>query len=260
VLLGDPDALSILPAYAAADLPLFEGVQLLFNRMGGLLTGLGRRSAERGPRAARYLENQTMKALMALGDWHLIRARAYDVSYRRRHERFSWLAPGMGVTGDQRDAIGVAYQFKIHPESVTTADLDGLARETVRWMVEAAIDGVAAITGRPVKTASEAALAYYEATTADPRAVDADNAFSIRTLAGDDVVQVAAPPAGSVRQTIYASIPLVASAWTGDREGFAVATERLATCLTPPWPADLTPGNWEVVRGRLAHAWLTLVH
>jgi hypothetical protein len=260
MLLGDPEALATLPAYAAADLPLFEGVQLLFNRMGGLLTGLGRRSAERGPRAARYLENQTMKALMALGDWHLIRARAYDVSYRKRHERFSWLAAGLGVAADQRDAIGAAYQFKIHPESVAAADLDALARETVRWMVEAAIDGVAAITGRPVKTASEAAAAYYEATTSDPRAVDADNAFSIRTLAGDDVVQVAAPPTGSVRQTIYASIPLVASAWTGDREGFAVATERLASCLTPPWPTDLTPGNWEVVRGRLAHAWLTLVH
>ena len=260
VLLGDAGIFETLPAFAAADIPIFEGVQLLFNRLGGLLTGLGCEAKRRGPRAHRYLVNQTMKALIALGDWHLLRHCAYDVSYARRQARFTWLASGLGISAPQRDAIHTAYQFKLYPDSVTTGDVDTLAREAARWLVEATVAGVSQLTGRSIATPSEAASAYYSMTTRDRRAVAADNAFSSRTLASDGIVRVVDTPDASVRQTIYASIPLIAAAWTGDGEGFRVATSRLSECLTPPWPDDFTPANWEVVRGRLAHAWLTLVH
>jgi hypothetical protein len=259
VLLGQPDALAALPPIAAADIPLFEGVQLLFNRLGGLLTGLGRDGA-RGPRAERYLVNQTMKALMALGDWQLLRARAYDASYRTREIRFTWLSPGLQLPDGQAEAIAMAYQFKLYPESVALGDITMLARATADWLVQATVLAISEMTGRPMTTPSDAAAAYYEATTADAAAVAHDNAFSSRTLDGDAIVQVHQRPDASVRQTIYASIPLIASAWIGDREGFTVATQRLSACLTPPWPSDLTPANWEVVRQRLAHAWLSLVH
>ena len=259
-LVGDRTPLDALPPFAAGDLPRFEGVQLLFNRLAGLLTGLGGNDAGRGALAHRYLVNQTMKALLALGDWHLIRIRAYDASYRRRQQRFSWLASGLGVTAEQRDAIDLGYQFKLYPESVRVPDVDRLAKQAIDWLLDAAVRGVAEVTGRRVTSPREAADAYYTLTTADRSAVSADNVFSARTLATDTIVQVTGAPEASVRQTIYASIPLVAAAWTGDEDGFATASSRLARCLTPPWPSTLTPANWEIVRGRLAHAWLTLVH
>jgi hypothetical protein len=258
ILIGRPDTFDLLPPMTAAEIPPLDGMHLVFNRLGGLLSGLGS-VPPRGPRAERYLVSQTMKALMALGDWHLLRAQAYDVSYRKRQERFTWLSPGLQLPDGQSDAIATAYQFKLYPDSVRVPDVIGLARDAADWLVAASIRGMSDITGDPMATAADAAAAYYDLTTGDAAAVAHDNARSERTLAGDEVVQVQAPAAASVRQTIYAAIPLVASAWIGDAVGFRIAVDRLSACLTPPWPGDLTPANWELVRGRLAHAWLRLV-
>ena len=120
VLWGDPAVLETLPRYAAGDLAPMECIQLLMNRMAGLLTGL------RGPFTApavlgaeerRYLRTQTMKALMALGDGYLLGWQAYACSYQTRLERLTWLAPGARLDADQLGAIQAAYEFKLHPDA-----------------------------------------------------------------------------------------------------------------------------------------------
>lgn len=255
VLWGDAGILDALPRFAAADIPPFEGLQLLFNRLAGLLTGLG------GQKADQYLTNQSQKALIALGDWHLLGAGAYDSSYRRRRERLRWLGHGLGLSVLQRDAIDRAYAWKVHPDEVDTRDAAADARATAAWLVDATVAAAGPVTRLPCTTPVEAAAAYYLATTGDQAWVRSDNAFAADTLgAAAAATTVAARPDGSVRQHIYASLLLVGAAVRGDARAFADAGRRLRGCLTGAWPAELTPENWELVRRQLAGAWLALVH
>jgi hypothetical protein len=262
IIHGASDVLNGLADMSAADIPESDGLQLLYNRLGGILTGLkaphdagGRLTQhERG-----YLTNQIMKARIALGDWRLVRARAYDVSYRKRRERFLWLAPGLSVAGRERDAILAGYDFKLHPERSAMDNPGAAAVEAANWLVAAIIDATGAMTRRPVETPADASALYREIMRVADDVVRRDNEHAIRQLQGNAHVQVRPDASEWVRSAIYASFPLVAVAASGDDEAFGRACERLDTCLTPPWPRPLTPDNWEVVRSRLSHAWLALV-
>ncbi len=254
VLWGPPDLLTTLPRFAAADIPLFEGLLLLYSRLGGLLSGLGR------PRATdAYLRNQIMKGRMALGDWHLIRARAYDTSYATRRERFGWLAGGLALDADERRAIIDGYTFKLHPDDVATSDLDASARATMRWLTSAIVSATSEVSRRPVLTPADAADRFGHLLAQDERARGADNRAATHALAGRDGAQVLVHPMGSVRHAIYAAFPLLAAALDGDAAAFAHAGDRLEGCLTAPWPRQLTTDHWNQVRQRATEAWLALV-
>lgn len=260
VLWGDPELLEELPRFAGADIPPVEGLQLLYNRLGGLLTGLhwpGRTSG-RGS-VDGYLLNQVMKARIALGDWRLLRHGAYDVSYRKRHERFAWLAPSFALGDDERTGILEGYLYKIHPDRVTVGDLPASAMQTAAWLVAAIVNATGDLTRRPVEDATDAAGLYRDILNVGRDAVGADNAHAASRLQGDALVRVRPDTSEWVRSAIYASFPLVARAAAGDERAFANACDRLDECLTPPWPRELTPDNWEIVRRRVAHAWLALV-
>jgi hypothetical protein len=254
VLWGPPDLLATLPRFAAADIPLFEGLLLLYNRLGGLLSGLGQ---PRGTDA--YLRNQIMKGRMALGDWHLIRARAYDASYATRRERFSWLAGGLALDADGRRAVADGYTFKLDPDLAHIEDLDAAARETMRWLTSAIVSATQQISRRPVVTAADAADRFGSLLGQDDGARCADNRAAADALAGRDGAHVLARPSGSVRHAIYAAFPLLASALDGDAGAFAHAADRLESCLTAPWPRELTANHWNQVRQRATDAWLALV-
>ncbi|MEO8070457.1 MAG: hypothetical protein ABI652_03575, partial [Acidobacteriota bacterium] len=262
VLFGDPDLAAALPRYAAADIPIDEGLQLICNRLGGLLTAIGWPSPDRAltENEQRYLANQTMKGLIGLGDWHLLKVRAHDVSYQTRQERFRWLAAGLGVPQEQRLVIDEAYRLKLRPDEAGAALLASRASDAAEWLVQAAIAATAVISRRTVVTPTDAAKAYCEITARDEGVVRQDNSFAARVFATDAIVQVRPAAMSSVRQAIYTSLPLIAAAARGDEDAFADAGTRLGECLTPPWPVELTPRNWEVTRQRLSHAWLTLVH
>ena len=260
LLWGNPGILEQLPRFAAADLPLFEGLLLLYNRLGGLLTGLGWPHDREHESGRSYLLNQTMKALMALGDWHLIRHRAYDVSYRTRAERFSWLASGLEMTEDQVGAIRRGYLFKLHPDRVAIHDLPHLATRTLRGLIDTIIDATSQVTRRAVGSVDEAALLFADLMSGSPTEIEGDNAFARGQLEDDAIVRVLPLPKAPVRATIYGVFPEIAAARLGDSAAFRRACERLEACLTPPWPRDLSTDNWELVRGRVAHAWLALVH
>jgi hypothetical protein len=261
ILHGPEDALDSLPEMAAADIPDLDGLQLLYNRLGGILTGL-KSPDETGamtPRERGYLVNQVMKARIALGDWRLVRARAYDVSYRKRRERFDWLASGMLVGAAERHAILEGYDFKLQPERVDLHDLSAAAAQAAAWLVSAIVRATAELTRRPVGTAAEAAALYRDIMSAADSAVRRDNEYASRQLRSNAHVRVRSNVSDWVRSAIYGSFPLVAAAAAGDGDAFVRACDRLDACLTPPWPRTLTPANWELVRRRLSHAWLALV-
>jgi hypothetical protein len=254
VLWGPADLLDTLPRFAAADIPLIEGLLLLYNRLGGLLSGLGR------PRATDvYLQNQIVKGRLALGDWFLLRARAYDASYATRGERFSWLAGSLALSGDERRAVIDAYTFKLHPDRAPIRNLDAAARDTMRWLTSAIVAATAEISRRPVQTAADAADWFGSLLAQDEHARGADNRAATSALAGRASAQVLARPAGSVRHAIYAAFPLLAAALDGDATAFATAGDRLERCLTAPWPRELTADHWNEVRQRTTEAWLALV-
>jgi len=262
VLWGPPDALSALPAYAATDVHPIEAVLLLMNRMAGLLTGLRGPFTAPSPLGAeerRYLRNQTMKALMALGDAPLILHGAYACSYRTRLERLTWLAPGLGLDADRLAAIQDAYAFKLHPTRAQSGDLLDLAARASKWLLDAFIDATARVVPGRVAGAPDAARAYYDLMTSNSGVISADNVWCLDALARA-AVPARQEPSGSIRQSIYAALPLLLAASHGDGLAFDAALDRLDHCLMPPWPTGLTAANWDAARQRTAHAWLTLVH
>jgi hypothetical protein len=254
VLWGPPDLLATLPRFAAADIPLFEGLLLLYNRLGGLLSALGQ------PRATpAYLRNQIMKGRMALGDWHLLRARAYDVSYATRRERFSWLAGGLPLDAESRQAVTDGYTFKLEPDLVHIDDLDAAAHQAMRWLTSTIVSATGQISRRPVVSTADAADRFGTLLGQDDGARCADNKAAADALAARDGAHVLAQPKGSVRHAIYAAFPLLASALDGDAAALAHAAGRLEGCLTAPWPRELTADHWNQVRRRATDAWLALV-
>jgi hypothetical protein len=262
VLWGPADVLAALPPYAAIDMPPIEAVLLLMNRMAGLITGLRgpfTSPSPLGPDERRYLRNQTMKALMALGDAPLMLHGAYACSYQTRLERLTWLASGLGLEPAQLAAIQDAYAFKLHPTPLHSGDLVALAARTSRWLLDAFTAATARIAPGRITDALGAARAYYDLMTSNSGAVSADNHWCLEMLARGDV-PARPQPSGSVRQSIYAALPLLLAASHGDRTAFDAALDRLDDCLTPPWPSGLTAANWDAARQRTAHAWLTLVH
>jgi hypothetical protein len=262
VIWGDESALDVLPAFAAGDVPLFEGVQLLFNRLAGVLTALPwpGTPAPEGETDRRYLINQVMKALMALGDWHLLRHRAYACSYAVRATRVAWLADGWALPADQRAAIEMAYAYKLHPDDVSVPSPVTLGHQTAAWLVSAIVRAVETVTHRPIRDVVDAADAYYAATTINRASVDADNAFARDTLADRAETRVRENGDRSVRQTIYASFPRLAAAAAGDAAAFAATARDLQQCFTETWPAELDAEAWDRTRRRVSDIWLTLVH
>jgi hypothetical protein len=242
VLMGREDVLEALPAFGATDIPVFEGVQLLCNRIAGLLTGLRGRFLAGGtptPDERRYLTNQHMKALMALGDWCLIRAGGYDTSYRTRLTRFTWLAPGLGLAPALVHAVQGAYEFKLRPEYGAADDTVGAVFECAPWLLDALETAVGLFVRHDASLPLECAMARY---------------YSATVGASED-------PAVLARQSIYAAIPLLfAAAARRDDRLLAGAIARLPPSLQVPDAAAFTPETWEAVRDVTASAWLSLVH
>ncbi len=263
VLWGDPDALEALPAFAAGEVPTGDGLQLLLNRLAGLLTIVDWPGSPLpdAPTRRRYLVNQVMKSLMAIGDWHLIRLQAYACSYATRRDRMHWLGGALGLHADLLAAVRRAYEYKLHPDEADLADLPALVWRTITWLTDTAASAIATVAGRPVTTAIDAAEAYYLLAQPPADHLEADNAWVRETLRDEADAALLPCPAGSIRQHIYASMPLLSTAAAiGDAGAFAEASRRLSGCFAGAWPADLTPAHWQASRERLGRIWLTLVH
>jgi len=88
VIYGNADILDRLPNYSPEDIPLWEGIRLLFNRTAGILSGFSLEHFHRDLTSAetQYMTNQVNKALTACGDALILLQKRYHYLYQRRQE------------------------------------------------------------------------------------------------------------------------------------------------------------------------------
>lgn len=208
VIHGDVAVCERLPAYAPADIPLSEGLQLLFNRSAGLLSTwlevVPQRAARSRP-GAPYIRTQVAKALVAIGDWHLLQWKAYDASYRIRRQRFRWLAPGAGLPEPLLTAVLSGYDVKLDEPDATV-----LPRETTAaLLLDTLRAAVGQVTHRPAGTLAHSMDAYTTEGAASWPQVEVDNANLAIRLA---TLGPIAATHTSIRHQIYASIAMLLDA------------------------------------------------
>jgi hypothetical protein len=256
VLRGDPGVLDAIPQWAPAEMPREEALTLLLNRTAGLLSGLDV-DVEKDALAAsdpRYLRNQITKALVAVGDWHLVRWGAYDSSYRVRAQRFAELAEGALLDASLAGDVQAAYRRKLRPDysGDPVADLPSCSSALVDHITAA----ITTVIDRRATCPRRAALAY--ARPVDDPAVDADNR---RLRARPPVARIArqhTAPGVSLRRVLYAGLPLLARAAHDGPESVDEALEVLEPAF------DLRHGSgwgcWNRTRAVVIDAWFAMVH
>jgi hypothetical protein len=266
VIAGDPSVLDRIPAHTAADLPVYESVKLLLNRTAGLLSGLrGRFLAGEAPTAAegRYLTNQIVKCLMAIGDSHLVRWQAYDSSYRTRRERFGWLARGAGLDAGLAAQVCRAYEFKCQPDYDTVGDWRAAVRELQPHLEARLLQAVNQLTEGHATRLPEAMTAYLAQLSGSAEQVRVENARSLQAPGLAGLLQPGCRPVVSLQHLVYSVLPaLLAAAFRPERvvdRGHPVRLALESTFLLPPETGSATD-DWEQLRSRVIQAWFAVCH
>jgi hypothetical protein len=167
VLWGDYKVLESLPAYKPEDIPLWEGMKLLFNRMAGLLSGFV--AGGRHPSTEReylYVRNQLVKAGVACGDALVLLYDRYHHLYSKRQNRFRKLAERGRLNFLEKSAVEMvneAYTQKLNPNNQLDLDLwDWLAALLPHYELTF-LHVMAAYTTREVGNVSDAVRYYLQA-------------------------------------------------------------------------------------------------
>ena len=220
LLSGPAEVLARMPVIPAGDIPSEDGLRLLLNRIGGLLSGMDASmfgGQPPGERATRYLCNQVVKALVAVGDVHLIEWHAYDPSYRVRRDRFVSLAEGAGVEPAVTAAVDVAYGLKVQPDYSQIPD-------PVRAAIDAAplmLRTLERVAGQAWQAPVHTVEAVITGLTGDTGAwIGADNARLLAREAIGRLAGRAIADGRSIRHTLYAALTVL-----------------LAVNRIPPFPA-----------------------
>jgi hypothetical protein len=258
VLRGAPDVLEKMPIVPAAEISMHDALILLINRTAGVLSGLSAHLLSGGAadeRARRYLFNQIVKALVAVGDTYLVEWHAYDASYRARRERFACLAPGAGVLDDVRDAVDAAYRLKVVPDYDELPNPANAALAASPLVLDRLRRVAGTTLGKSFNDLQQATDALYGV---GGDWIAADNA---RLVARPDIARVLAPGAAerSIRQALYAAMPSLLAATT--RPGF---DPRQPADDVTAWLSEtlrLERGSsWEMVRTSVVSVWLMMNH
>ncbi len=265
VIYGNKSLLDRLPQYAPADIPVFEAVQLLLNRTAGILTGFRCHFDSASDMTAQqksYLANQISKALMAIGDWHLIRWKAYDTSYQIRMHRFESLARADGLPPDLISRVCCGYRFKLSADYSLFPDVVKTIRELYYDMQSPIIDSCTVLTGRPAVDILSVMENFLQFMSGNANC-QADNSYcsnlrELKPFLRDD-------RAGdiSVRYLIYSVLPLLLGAvLDSNRQSdlFFETIARLQLCFVVPPPGMLDTASWEELRARVINWWFALIH
>lgn len=265
VVAGDPRVLDRVPAYASADIPVFEMLRLMLNRTAGLLSGL-RGEFLQGvvptPDQQRYLANQVTKLLIAIGDWYLWQWRGYDCSYARRRRRFAALALGAGLPAELRARIDAAYAFKCEPDyagaAFGLADIAELQPHLETALI-AALNQFAEIRARTLEVGI---TGFVEAASSDRAAVQSLNAAARQHPRIRDDFREGTLPEVAVRDLTFGCLPLlVQSAFSAlPGAGFAAARQLLGRAYRVPAEESHSPAAWERLRELAVRSWFALVH
>jgi hypothetical protein len=201
VLFGHAELLDRIPRFTSKQLPPWEGVQLLLNRMAGLLSGFALRGEPSSlePVGLQYFRNQVVKALLACGDALIVQEGAYRHRYAERREvlrlwdRDGKLPPWLGRKAVAR--IDQAYGEKLAPGSAPWPDDVGLMVEFLPTLERVFLRCLSRYLSREVSSLASAADAYLDTHRLGRLA---------RALA------VLRPVAGvPQRHVVYASLPLI---------------------------------------------------
>jgi hypothetical protein len=232
---------------------------LLINRIGGLLSGSSEpvlRSASLDSRNLRYLVNQVVKALVAVGDSHLVEWHAYDASYLGRRERFSCLAPGAGIADTVREAVDCAYRLKVWPDIDELSD-PVRAATTAAPLVLSRLRGVAEVVFGKSCTSDCGLASLIRSVGGDWVRIDNERLCGYPEIAARLVSDRQAQL--SIRQEVYAAMPLLLRAMT--RPSFdpsePVGEVSSWLCSTLRGEHD---DSWESVRSTVVAVWLAMNH
>jgi predicted AlkP superfamily pyrophosphatase or phosphodiesterase len=262
LLVGPPEVLAWLPKYAPAQIPLSEGVRLLLNRAAGLMIGLEGFSIQKRLEEPqrKFLSNQIIKALIAIGDWYLLEWADYHTLYAIRRERFSLLASAYGLSTALIEHVKQAYSLKITPDYGKIKDLHEWLYQTIAWLLETLVHAVGVLTHTQPSDLVEAMTIYH-----DTQRSKEDNLDCLRKRAGKHWAQsleVFVEGVLGIRPALYAAIALLLMALKPTevdsfylREG----SRWLSRLITlPEWQLDSK--GWEVCREQAVALWEELCH
>jgi hypothetical protein len=251
VLFGDPALLDRIPRFSAVQLPPWEGVQLLLNRMAGLLGGF---SLQGSPptavvRAPQYFRNQVVKALLACGDALIVQGEEYTHRYAERCEivrrwarqgRLDWLG-SEAVT-----RITEAYEEKLVPSSAAWKDDVAVCVEFLPTLERVFLRCLSRYLGQTVVCIDAAAGIYLDH-------------HRVGRLAR--VLSVAIPTVGvPARHAIYACLPLLLFSIPLSEPGRPRLTRRLQRILRTVDRSGIQPDatrgdGWERARQMCVQLW-----
>ncbi|HSB70228.1 MAG TPA: nucleotidyltransferase domain-containing protein [Candidatus Methylomirabilis sp.] len=251
VLFGDPCCLDRIPPFDSTQIPPWEGVQLLLNRMAGLLGGFRLRESPPGvePREPQYFRNQVVKALLACSDALIAQAGEYRHRYVDRREIFRrWARGGKAVWLEPEVAtrIDEAYGEKLEPGSAPWANDVALMVGSLPALEQVFLRCLSRYLNRGVSRVEEVAECYLRH-------------HRVGRLAS--LLSRVKPCAGVVpRHVVYACLPLVLFSLPllrADRSALAGQAQGL---LRGRGNGDLQPdcssgGSWETLRQMCVRLW-----
>lgn len=262
VLHGDPGLVDRLPPIASCEIARDEPITLLLNRAAGLLSALRWDETDGGTALtapdSRYLTNQVVKAAIAVGDAHLVRWGAYDVSYRRRAERLAVMAPGAGVAAAQVALIARAHGEKALPTygpdapglgdiPEVVAAIRGALAEAMAWRLTPHLDPAADLFGQ-----------WTAAWTGPAAAVQAEHAHLVARPGVADRLRPTRAPEVSWRALVYRAVGDLLDGLAADPVGAAGrAVQRLDGCFRL---AGVDRSSPESVREAVVDLWFAICH
>lgn len=265
VIAGNPAVLDRIPAFASAEMPIYEAVKLLLNRTAGVLSGL-RENFLVGEKPAaderRYLTNQIVKALLAIGDWHLLRWGGYDSSYSLRRQRFAALAPGAGIAADIAARIDRAYAFKCLPDYAQFCEGQKEITALLPEWERAVVDAINLLTEGHAQNLAAVMQGYLQEQSSNAGWVKTDNQICAAHPEMRGLLRADRPASVSLRHLVYAVLPLVFKAGFAGEQAAAESLHQATLALQPFFilPAGLPEGVWEQHRKFAVKAWFALCH
>jgi hypothetical protein len=115
---GNELFLDSIPGFAPSQISLEEGLQLLQNRVAGLLLALKPHmfaSANWTESESTFLIHQMAKAAIAIGDFRLLALGDYCSSYRERLGRLLSLRRALDIGDTEMELLDRSYKFKLRP-------------------------------------------------------------------------------------------------------------------------------------------------
>jgi hypothetical protein len=246
-LVGDPELLDQIPPFKPSDIPPWEGLRLLFNRIAGLMGAVERRPGGTELEASdpSYLKNQIIKGLVACGDALLISQEQYHHSCSARRERLAPAFEALGNEGrDHHDLVERAYREKVRPNSVMDWDLSECLVAVLQLLRSVFVSVASIHLGRSVATPEEAVVRYLR---------------SQRTGWRSRVLTWTSPGFGvSSCDAAFASVALVAfSAPVGSRSSGSslIHARRVLSRVEPRLALSFGEGAWERLRKASVEQW-----